>query len=204
MTAATEPMSKDRMSAFTDGVIAIVMTLLVFQIAQPGHASWHSIWQLRQSFLSYALSFFWLATMWNNHHHILHLVKTIDGRVLWVNNFMLFSTTMFPYATKFVGDHFFALTAQLFYGAVFLAVTFGNFGLNLALVHADPTNKLLRYAAMQPRKMGADLGIKALGVLTAALIYPPAVTISMLVAALLFIVPERRAESQAPLAKATN
>jgi uncharacterized membrane protein len=141
-----------------------------------------------------AISFFWLATMWNNHHHILHLARHVDGRVLWVNNVMLFCTTLFPYATKFVSTNFHSLTAQLFYGAVFLAVTFGNLGLYFALAHADPANNPLRYAAIQPRKMAADLAIKGLGILVVVIAYPPAITFSMLVAMLLFVVPERRAE----------
>jgi uncharacterized membrane protein len=114
--------------------------------------------------------------------------------VLWANKVMLFSTTLFPYATAFVDMHFRSLVAQLVYGAVFVAVTLGNFGLYLALVRAEPENAPLRFAAWRPVKMGLDLGIKSPGIVIAIVGYPPAVTFSMVAAMLLFIVPERRAE----------
>jgi uncharacterized membrane protein len=187
--------NKDRLTAFTDAVLAIVMTLLVIEISQPAKATWQAIWDLRQSYLAYAISFLWLAAMWNNHHHIFQLVRRVDGRVLWVNMLMLFSASLFPYTTRFVDENFEALVAQLVYGAVFLAVTLANFGLYLTLIRADPDNRPLRYAAGHHRKMATDLGIKLLGFLIGVLAYPPAITLSMLIAMLLYVVPERRAET---------
>jgi uncharacterized membrane protein len=92
-------MSKERLTPFTDAVLAIVMTILVLEIEQPEEATWHAIFEMRQSYLAYAISFFWLAAMWNNHHHIFQLVTRIDGRVLWVNMGMLFAASIFPYST---------------------------------------------------------------------------------------------------------
>ncbi|HAT54672.1 MAG TPA: hypothetical protein DCW31_05455 [Lactobacillus sp.] len=188
-------MSKERLTAFTDAVLAIAMTILVLELKQPAHATWAAIWALRQSFLAYLISFFGLMVMWNNQHHIFQLVRKIDGHVLWANRLMLFSASFFPYATKFVDEHFFDTTAETFYGIVFLVLSIGYFAVDWTLIKADPENHKLRYAVMRPGKIIADFGTKIVGLLV-GLWFPPAVIFSTFVAMMIWFVPEHRVEEE--------
>lgn len=188
-------MSKERLTAFTDAVLAIVMTILVLELKQPARATWSAIWNLKQSYLAYFISFVGLTIMWNNQHHIFQLVHKIDGRVLWANGLMLFSASFFPYATKFVDEHFFSSTAELFYGFVFLLLSIAYFSVDLALIKADPDNKKLRYAINWPVKIVADFGTKLVG-LFIGIWFPPAVILSTFIAMMIWFVPERRVEEE--------
>lgn len=113
-------MSKSRLEAFTDAVIAIVMTLLVLQLTPPKEASFEAIFALRHAFFIYLISFITLAIYWNNHHHLFQLVKSVDGKILWANNFLIFALSLFPFATDWVSAHLFELVPEFFFGVVIL------------------------------------------------------------------------------------
>lgn len=188
-------MSKERLTAFTDAVLAIAMTILVLELKQPETATWAAIWALRQSFIAYFISFTALLVMWNNQHHIFQLVRKINGGVLWANGFMLFSASFFPYASKFVDEHFNAFPAEFFYGIVFILLSIGYFTLEWALVLADPDNKKLRYAISRPGKITAYILIPLIGI-GIGLWWPPMILISTFFAILIWFIPERRVEEE--------
>lgn len=96
-------MPKSRIEAFTDAVIAIIMTLLVLELHEPGAPTWSAFLQMEHKFIVYLISFISLAIYWNNHHHLFQLVKKVDGWVLWANNFLILMMTLFPYVTAWVG-----------------------------------------------------------------------------------------------------
>ncbi|PWG00468.1 TMEM175 family protein [Levilactobacillus bambusae] len=186
-------MSKERLLAFTDAVLAIVMTILVLDLPQPNQATWEAIWDLRESYLAYVISFFGLTIMWNNHHNIFQLVHHINGRVLWANTWMLFAASLFPYTTRFVEEHFYSFVAELVYGLVFMFLSLGYFAVYYALIKADPQNNSLRYAVNRHRKIVLDFTIKIVGIII-GFWFPPAILLSTIIAMSIWVIPERRAE----------
>ena len=119
-------MSKGRLEAFSDGVIAILITIMVLDLKVPEGANMADLVPLGPVFLSYILSFALLGTYWNNHHHLLQAAKVVDGRVLWANLFLLFSLSLFPFATAWMGETVFGPVPTAAYGVVSLmaALTF--------------------------------------------------------------------------------
>jgi uncharacterized membrane protein len=114
-------MSKSRLEAFSDGVIAIIITIMVLEAKVPhGDASLAALWPIAPVFVSYGLSFLYLAIYWNNHHHMFHAAPKVDGRVLWANLNLLFWLSIVPFATGWMGENHFAAVPSALYGAVLL------------------------------------------------------------------------------------
>ncbi|WP_225367441.1 TMEM175 family protein [Lentilactobacillus parakefiri] len=108
-------MKKNRLEAFTDAIIPIIMTVLVLELGAPKSYSWQGLWRIREELMSYAISFFLLAIVWGNHHHMFLLVKTIDGFVIWSNTLLLFFLSFVPFATAIVdADHQNLFGSQLY------------------------------------------------------------------------------------------
>ena len=101
-------MTKGRMEAFSDGVIAIIITIMVLELRVPHGADLESLRPLAPLFLSYVLSFVYLGIYWNNHHHLLHAARHVDGRILWANLHLLFWLSLFPFGAHWMGDNGFA------------------------------------------------------------------------------------------------
>ncbi|MDT2829888.1 TMEM175 family protein [Vagococcus carniphilus] len=113
-------MSKGWLEAFSDGVMAIVITILVLSIEVPKGDSLRDLGNVGQSLFIYLISFTIVAIYWHNHHHFFHLIKNIDGGVLWMNSLFLFSLTLFPFATSWVSQNLFSLYPSVLYGVVIL------------------------------------------------------------------------------------
>jgi uncharacterized membrane protein len=101
-------MGKDRLTAFSDGVIAIIITIMVLELKVPHGADWTVLLGVTPNFVSYVLSFIYLAIYWNNHHHLLHTVTKVDGLILWTNSYLLFWLSLIPAATAWMGENFLA------------------------------------------------------------------------------------------------
>lgn len=164
-------MSKDRLAAFTDAILAIIMTILVLELEKPADASWTALWALRSSFFSYAVSFFWLGAMWVNIHNQWSRIEKIDNKVIWWSIVMLFFASFFPYVTSFVSEHFTSLFAQMFYSVVVIFVSLSNMALGNAVEKVNEASAMLSYN--ERKVVTADLMIKAAGILLAILFYPP-------------------------------
>ena len=115
-SGATAHMTKGRLEAFTDGVIAILITILVLELRAPHGATFEALAPLAPTVVSYILSFIYLAIYWNNHHHLMHAVRHVDGRVLWANIHLLFWLSLVPFATAWMGDNHFAPLPVALYG----------------------------------------------------------------------------------------
>jgi len=113
-------MSKSRMEAFSDGVIAILITIMVLELTGPHDASLSALRPLIPTFLSYVLSFIYLGIYWNNHHHLLQAVQHVNGRVLWANLHLLFWLSLIPFVTSWMGDNHFAKTPVALYGTILM------------------------------------------------------------------------------------
>src|ERR1700751_3029403 len=113
-------MEKDRLLAFSDGVIAIIITIMVLELKAPHGAEWADLFKLTPVFLSYVLSFTFVAIYWNNHHHLLYPLSRVNGTILWANLHLLFWLSLIPFATAWVGDNPFAPVPTAVYGVAFL------------------------------------------------------------------------------------
>ena len=130
-------MKKDRVAAFTDAVLAIIMTILVLELEKPSTPTLSALWELRHSFFSYTLSFFWLGSMWVNIHNEWERIEKIGAKTLWVTLVLLFFCSVIPYATDLVSGDFNNRVTQGFYGIFVMLVTLANIWLSKTLDKAD-------------------------------------------------------------------
>ena len=187
-------MGKDRLTAFSDGVIAIVITIMVLELKVGRGADWAVLVGVAPSFVSYVMSFIYLAIYWNNHHHLLNTVTRVDGLILWANSNLLFWLTLIPAATAWMGENFLAPIPTAVYGAVLLMPAIAYFVLQKAIVRKQGAHSVLASA------LGSDVKGKISPLLYAAAI-PLAfvspwlsVTIYVLVA-MMWLIPDRRIEN---------
>lgn len=186
-------MGKDRLCAFMDAILAIIMTILVLELEKPAAANFSALWDLRLSFLAYVVSFFWLGAMWVNLHGGWQRVECVSHSTVWWTIIMLFCSSLIPYVTNFVSNHFMSSFAQLCYSIVVLTVTLSNIALNRSVAKANSENKELYQRFMEAEKMlWLDIGIKAIGMLAAIFLYPPAAMIGIMIAGLIPILSFRR------------
>ena len=127
-------MPKDRLEAFSDGVIAILITIMVLELKIPQRSTWAALRTLVPVFLTYVLSFVNLGIYWNNHHHLLRAAERINGRILWANLHLLFWLSLFPFFTGWMGENHFASLPTAAYGIVMLLAAIAYFVLQTAIV----------------------------------------------------------------------
>ena len=136
-------MPKNRLEAFSDGVIAIIITIMVLELKVPHGASLAALQPLLPVFLSYVLSFIYLGIYWNNHHHLLHCAPRINGAIMWANLHLLFWLSLFPFATGWAGENHFTALPSAVYGAVLLLAAIAYYILqSLILAQVDPASAL--------------------------------------------------------------
>jgi TMEM175 potassium channel family protein len=186
-------MGKDRLAAFSDGVIAIIITIMVLELKVPHGADWKTLSGVVPSFLSYVLSFVYLAIYWNNHHHLLHTVTRVDGLVLWANSHLLFWLSLIPSATAWMGDNLLAPIPTAVYGAALLMPAIAYYLLQMAIIHREGRNSVLAHALGRDikGKISPLLYVSAIGL--AFVISWLSLAIYILVA-VIWLVPDRRIE----------
>lgn len=184
-------MEKDRLGAFIDAVIAIIMTILVLELPRPETYDVAGLWALRTNFFAYALSFFWLGAMWVNIHHSYHLVDKISQKTVWSAIIMLFFSSFFPYATKLMADEFWNKTVQGLYGIVVLLITFSVLGYYRQLELANDKTEVHDLALHRHRWMRIDVALKLLGLILTLTIFPPATSIAVLVTLCVLVIPNQ-------------
>lgn len=136
-------MSTGRMEAFSDGVIAVIITIMVLEMKSPHGANLAALWPLVPVFLSYVLSFVYVGIYWNNHHHLLHAAQHVEGGVLWGNLHLLFWLSLIPFATAWMGENEFAAWPVAVYGGVLLLAAIAYFVLTkMLVVHHGRGSKL--------------------------------------------------------------
>ncbi len=138
-------MSKSRMEAFSDGVLAIIITIMVLELKVPHGTDLNSLIPIIPVFLSYILSFLFLAIYWNNHHHLCQAIERVNGRILWANIHLLFWLSLIPFVTGWMGENNFASLPVALYGVILLMDAIAYFILTLALkAHHDEDSKLVK------------------------------------------------------------
>ncbi|MFV0560403.1 MAG: TMEM175 family protein [Enterococcus sp.] len=189
-------MSKTRLEAFTDAVIAIIMTLLVLELHAPTEATWSALGEMGHKFIIYIISFATLAIYWNNHHHLFQLVHKIDGRVLWANNLFILSLSLFPLVTAWVGDFLDSWPAQATYGIVILLANTTYYLLARHLLTIHGKDSKLGIAFRDFRKSYVSMGLMLIGLLFGWLVNPVLVLGANIIILLMWIIPERKIEKQ--------
>ena len=185
-------MNKDRLGAFMDAVIAIVMTILVLELEKPSAPTLEAFLALRINFAAYALSFLWLAAMWTSLHNAWHMVDKITNRTMWLSMGLLFFSSLFPYATSLVSEYFTSRTVQGFYGIVVIATTVMMILIYGSLAKDDPREATVRYMKKVRISLLIDVSIKTLGTVIGVLFWPPLVSIGILAAALFIMIARKR------------
>ena len=183
-------MNKERLAAFMDAVLAIIMTILILELKKPETATLKALWNLRVNFFAYTLSFFWLGTMWVNLHYEWHKIKYITPAVVWANVVLLFFSSFFPYVTSFVTSYYNSSVAQGFYGIIVLAVTFCNIISGHLIGKANRNDeKSQESLKIRMRWLSIDIIIKIMGLIISCTFYPPAMMISVYITLLGIVLP---------------
>ena len=186
-------MRKDRLLAFSDGVFAIIITIMVLELKVPHGGDLSALLPVVPVFVSYVLSFIYVAIYWNNHHHMLELVQRINGACLWANMFLLFWLSLVPFATGWMGETHFATWPTALYGATLLLPAISYTLLQRVLIAAHPDNARLGAAIGRDTKGKFSLLIYATGIAVA--LYNPWISLALYtLVALIWLVPDRRIE----------
>ena len=181
------------MEAFSDGVIAILITIMVLELKIPREAGWEALVPLLPVFLSYALSFLFLGIYWSNHHHLLQAIKHVDGRVLWANLHLLFWLSLVPFVTGWTGENNFAAWPVALYGVVLLFAAIAYFILTRALIALHGRESVLAEAVGRDFKGKVSVVIYAAAIPLAFVNSWLAFSVYVLVA-FMWLVPDRRIE----------
>jgi uncharacterized membrane protein len=186
-------MSKGRMEAFSDGVIAIIITIMVLELKLPHEANLAALLPLAPVFVSYLLSFVFLGIYWSNHHHLLQAVKHVDGRVLWANLHLLFWLSLTPFVTAWMGENRFAAWPVALYGTVLLFAAIAYFILARALISLHGRDSVLATALGRDFKGKISMVIYLAAIPLAFVRSWFACALYVLVA-VMWLVPDRRIE----------
>jgi len=190
-------MGKERLAAFSDGVIAIIITIMVLELKVPHGADWPALVGVAPHFAAYVLSFVYLAIYWNNHHHLLHTVTRVDGLILWANANLLFWLSLIPVATAWLGENLLAPIPTAVYGVVLLLPAIAYVLLQYAILHLHGQQSVLA------RALGGDFKGKIsplfyLAGIALAFVVPVVSIALYALVAIMWLVPDRRIEKVLP------
>jgi len=188
-------MHKGRLEAFSDGVIAIIITIMVLEIKVPHEVSLEALFKLFPVFLSYVISFLYVGIYWNNHHHLLQTVKKVDGRVLWANMFLLFSLSLIPFASGWMGENHFESLTVVLYGVILFLCAIAYYCLTLSLLKNHSLDSTIHKAIGNKFKERASLIGYIIGLILCAWLPLVSFGIYSLVA-LIWLYPDKRIEKQ--------
>ncbi len=186
-------MSKGRLEAFSDGVIAILITIMVLELRVPLKADWSALSPLMPVFFSYVMSFAYLAIYWNNHHHLLQAIKHVDGRVLWANLHLLFWLSLFPFVTGWMGETQFAARPVALYGSVLLLAAVAYYILTRALISLHGRDSVLASALGRDFKGKISVVIYAVAI-PLSFVYSWSACALYVLVAVIWLIPDRRIE----------
>ncbi len=187
-------MTSERIAAFSDGVFAIIITIMVLELKVPHGADLAALSALLPVFLTYVLSFIVVGIYWNNHHHMLYLTDRVTGAVLWANLHLLFWLSLMPFVTGWMGENHFAPLPTALYGAVLLMAGVAYYILELTIIRGQGANSRLAAAVGYDRKGMASVALYAIAVPVAFVNQWISDAIYVLVV-LMWLIPDRRIES---------
>jgi uncharacterized membrane protein len=186
-------MDKGRLEAFSDGVMAIIITIMVLELVAPEEASLATLVPLIPTFAGYALSFVFIAIYWNNHHHLFQAAERVNGSVLWANMFLLFWLSLVPFATAWMSETQFAATPVALYGLILLLAGVAYYVLSHALIALHGRESVLAVAIGEDLKGRVSL-VAYLTAIGLAFINPWVACGVYVLVAILWLIPDRRIE----------
>lgn len=195
-------MGRNRLEAFSDGVLAIIITIMVFGLKVPQTTSLESLAPVIPMAVSYALSFLYVGIYWNNHHHLVHAVKTVNGKILWANLHLLFWLSLFPFVTNWMGENFNASIPSALYGAVLFAAAVAYRILQHQIVKSGDNDQLRNALGKDWKGIVSPCLYGASSLI--ALWKPLAAQALFVVVALLWLIPDRRIERALRMAHNEN
>jgi uncharacterized membrane protein len=187
-------MSNNRLEAFSDGVIAIIISIMVLELKVPHGATLGALVPLMPNFLGYVLSFIYVGIYWNNHHHMLHVCEEVTGRILWANLHLLFWLSLFPVTTAWIGENPLAAAPAVLYGVVLLMAAIAYWILQQAIIAVQGPDSLLKKAVGGDWKGKMSPVLYLIGI-AVALRSPRLAQGVYVLVALLWLVPDRRIEN---------
>lgn len=192
--SSSSVMQKERLNAFSDGVLAIIITIMVLELKVPHAADWQALSALLPVFLSYVLSFVYVGIYWNNHHHLLHASRGINGAIMWANMHLLFWLSLIPFATGWMGENHFAELPVAVYGVALLMPALAYYILQRCIVRANGPDKTLANALGRDikGKLSPLFYIAGIGL---AFVDPRISSGLYIAVALMWLVPDRRIEN---------
>lgn len=188
-------MNKTRLEAFSDGVLAIIITIMILEIKAPEDDSFKALQHLIPIFLSYVLSFLYVGIYWSNHHHMFQVVKKVNGSVLWGNMFLLFWLSLIPFTTSWMGEHHFSAVPMSVYGFVLLMCAFAYNLLQNKIRKLEGEDSVLNKAIKNDLK-GKISGLAYLSAIPLAFVSPWISGFIYAATAILWIIPDPRIEKQ--------
>jgi uncharacterized membrane protein len=188
-------MSKGRLEAFSDGVIAIIITIMVLELRVPHGDRVQDLAPLLPTFLSYVLSFLYVGIYWNNHHHLLHACTAVTGAMLWANLHLLFWLSLFPFTTGWMGENHFTAGPTALYAAVLLMAAIAYLVLQQTIIRAQGQDSILKKALGRDWKGKLSTLLYVVAIL-ATLRFPRIAQAILVIAALIWLVPDRRIEKR--------
>jgi uncharacterized membrane protein len=186
-------MTKGRLEAFSDGVIAILITIMVLELRAPQGASVSALREVVPSLLSYVLSFVFLGIYWSNHHHLVHLVERVNGGVLWANLHLLFWLSLVPFVTAWMGANHYSAVPTALYGVVMVLASVAYTILEYTIIAAQGPDSKLARAIGSNRKGLVSLSLYVAAI-PAAFVHPLISDALFVIVALVWLVPDRRIE----------
>jgi TMEM175 potassium channel family protein len=186
-------MGKGRLEAFSDGVLAIIITIMVLELRVPHGDDLASLVPLIPKLLSYVLSFVYLAIYWNNHHHMLHVTHRVTGSILWANMHLLFWLSLIPFATGWMGENRFAPVPTVLYGVLLLMAGIAYWILTQAILKAEGADSVLAQAVGDDLK-GKGSILLYVAALFLAFLHPAISRAIYVLVALIWLIPDRRIE----------
>lgn len=197
-------MGKGRLEAFSDGVLAIIITIMVLEIKVPHGDIPEDLQPLLPIFMSYILSFIYIGIYWNNHHHLMQVVNKVSGAVLWSNIHLLFWLSLVPFATAWMGENHFSKWPVILYGFILMMAGLAYYILAHCLTSIHDKNSTLAKAIGKDRKGIVSVALNLLGIIAALFIHPWfGFSLYVLVAAIWFI-PDRRIEKKLETGQHSN
>ncbi len=186
-------MDKGRLEAFSDGVLAIIISIMVLDLKSPAGTDLTALKTMIPTFTGYVLSFIFIGIYWNNHHHLIHTVKTVSGSILWANLHLLFWLSLIPFFTRWMGDNGFATVPVALYGVILLFAAIAYTILVRAIIAHHGKDSTLAHAVGKDRKGNVSIALYAAGIPMSFV--SPAIGYSIYVlVALIWLVPDRRIE----------
>lgn len=187
-------MTKNRMEAFSDGVLAIIITIMVLEMKAPHNANWQALQSLLPVWGSYVISFMMIAIYWGNHHHLLHTINHINGKILWANTHLLFWLSLVPFATAWMGENSFAQNTVILYAIVLNMCGVAYFILltTIKSMHSE-NEKLINLLTNQTRK-GVQSVIAYILAIASAFIHPLIAGAIFILVGFMWLMPDRTIE----------